>query len=70
MRIVICIVTCLKYRDRYRDKNSVSLQSYYNVVFNDISVHMLTLSAVDHGFKNRSGQTKEMKLIFVASPRH
>ena len=27
--IVIRIVTCLKYHDTYRDKNSVSLHSYY-----------------------------------------
>ena len=27
-RIVIRIVTCLKYRDTYLDKNSVSLHSY------------------------------------------
>ena len=29
IRIVIRIVTCLKYRDTYRDKNSVSLHSYH-----------------------------------------
>jgi hypothetical protein len=28
IRIVIRIVTCLKYRNTYRDKNSVSLHSY------------------------------------------
>ena len=27
IRIVMRIVTCLKYRDAYRDKNSVSLHS-------------------------------------------
>jgi hypothetical protein len=25
--VTICIVTCLKYRDTHRDKNSVSLNS-------------------------------------------
>ena len=29
MRIVMCIVTCLKYRNTYRETNSVSLHPYY-----------------------------------------
>ena len=31
-------------------------------------VSVLTPSVVDHGFEARSGQTKTIKLVFVASP--
>jgi hypothetical protein len=32
IRIVIRIVTCLKYHDTYCDKNSVLLHSYYQMM--------------------------------------
>ena len=34
----------------------------------DVMVIMLASSAVDCGFEPRSGQTKDYKLVFVASP--
>ena len=33
-----------------------------------VMVSVLALSAVDCGFELRSGQTKDYKLVFVASP--
>ena len=34
----------------------------------DIMISVLASSAVDCGFEPRSGQTKDYKLVFVASP--
>jgi hypothetical protein len=33
-----------------------------------VMVRVLAMSAVDHGFEPRLGKTKDIKLVFVASP--
>ena len=33
-----------------------------------VMVSVLAMNAVDHGLEPRSGQTKDYKIVFVASP--
>jgi len=43
----------------------------FSMIYNQICcvmVSMLPLSAVDHGFEHQLGATKDIKLVFVASP--
>ena len=50
---------------------SVDTRYIYDQVLNLIDVVMVSVlasSAVDRGFEPRSGQTKNKKLVFVASP--
>ena len=54
-------------------KRQLWSRSYDSCIFNycdhtgGVMVSMLASSAVDHGFEPRTGQTKDYKLIFVAS---
>ena len=52
--IVIIYTTSIRYKIANR--------------INGVMVSVLALSAVAHGFEHRSGQSKIIKLVFVASP--
>ena len=52
----------------YMEKSSWILSLHYINCTGGVRISMLALTTVDHGFEHQWSQTKDYKLVFVASP--